>query len=537
MQDWLISKKRYWGLALPIFECSCGNFEVIGSKEELKERAVEGWEEFEGNSPHRPWVDKVKIKCSKCKKIISRISDVGNPWLDAGIVPFSTMGYFQDKKYWKTWFPADFICESFPGQFKNWFYSLIVMSTVLEKTNPTKTIFGYALVRDEKGEEMHKSKGNAIWFDEVVEKIGADPMRWMYVKQSPVLNLLFGYNAAKEIKRKLLTLWNSFIFFKTYTGEEKFLQDKAFPKTNREQDVPYIGRRTARYNILDKWILSRLNNLIDKITKNLDEYNSAAASAAIEEFFIEDLSLWYIRRSRSRFQKPKDEEEKKEAVSTLYYVLLGLIKIIAPIMPFLSEEIYQELKTEDMPESVHLCDWPKTEKKLIDLELEEKMKQVRKIVALSLAERAQIGIKVRQPIASIKIKDKKFKIKNNEELLGLVKEEVNVKEIVFDERLEKEIELNTEITQELRKEGEKREILRNIKDLRKKLGLSPQYIVSGITSTVSIVPLYMPEEEFKKETGAKEFIKVETENEMTDVDVKKEIELEGEKHYIGIKKN
>ncbi len=435
---------------------------------------------------------------------------------------FQPWDIFSDKKYWKKWFPADFICESFPGQFKNWFYSLIVMSTVLEKTNPTKTIFGYALVRDEKGEEMHKSKGNAIWFDEAVEKIGADPMRWMYVKQNPVLNLLFGYNAAKETKRKLLTLWNSFIFFKTYMGEEKFLKDKNFPKTN---------------NILDKWIISRLNNLIDKITKNLDEYNSAAASAAIEEFFIEDLSLWYIRRSRSRFQKPKNEEEKKEAVCTLYYVLLNLIKIIAPIMPFLAEEIYQELKTENMPESVHLCDWPKAEKKLINQELEEKMKQVREIVALSLAERAQTGIKVRQPLASIKIKDKKFKIKNNEELLDLVKEEVNVKEIVFDEKLEKEIELNTEITPELRKEGEKREILRNIKDLRKKLGLSPQYMVSGITSTVSIVPLYMPEEEFKKETGAKEFIKVETENEMTDVDVKKEIELEGKKHYIGIKKN
>ncbi|MBU4204723.1 class I tRNA ligase family protein, partial [Patescibacteria group bacterium] len=164
MHDWLISKKRYWGLALPIFECQCGNFEVVGSKEELKKLAVAGWEKFEGHSPHRPWIDEVKIKCSKCGELVSRISDVGNPWLDAGIVPFSTMGYYQNRDYWKKWFPIELVCESFPGQFKNWFYSIIVMSVVLENISPVKTIFGYASVRDEKGEEMHKSKGNAIWF-------------------------------------------------------------------------------------------------------------------------------------------------------------------------------------------------------------------------------------------------------------------------------------------------------------------------------------------------------------------------------------
>ena len=251
MQDWLISKKRYWGLALPIFECECGNFEVIGSKEELKKRAVEGWNEFEGQSPHRPWVDKVKIKCSKCGQLVSRILDVGNPWLDAGIVPFSTLKYFSDKKYWQQWFPAEFICESFPGQFKNWFYSLIVMSTVLENQNPAKTIFGFALVRDEKGEEMHKSKGNAIEFKEAAEKIGADVMRWMYVKQNPAYNLNFGFKPAEEIKRKLLTLWNSFLFFQTYADKESLINKAVQPKSK---------------NILDRWIISRLNYLIEEAT-------------------------------------------------------------------------------------------------------------------------------------------------------------------------------------------------------------------------------------------------------------------------------
>ncbi len=389
MQDWLISKKRYWGLALPIFECSCGHFEVIGSKEELKQRAVDGWGKFEGHSPHRPWVDEVKIKCQKCGKLISRIPDVGNPWLDAGIVAFSTMGYFNNKNYWKSWFPADLICESFPGQFKNWFYSLIVMSTVLEKTNPTKTIFGYASVRDEKGEEMHKSKGNAIWFDEAVEKIGAEPMRWMYARQNPVYNLLFGYKAAEEIKRKLLTLYNSIEFFTTYVSPEEY------PKRENVIEIKHS---------LDLWILSRLNNLVEQVTKNLDNYNVMSATLAIEDFFINDLSLWYIRRSRKRFQRPKNQEERKEALQTLYCVIMNLLNLIAPIMPFFAEENYQKFRKDGMPESIHLVSWPETNRKFIRKDLEKKMQKVREIVALALAERAKATIKVRQPLSNLKVK-------------------------------------------------------------------------------------------------------------------------------------
>jgi isoleucyl-tRNA synthetase len=355
MGDWLISKKRYWGLTLPIFECEkCGNFEVIGSKQELQKRVAEGWEKFEGHSPHKPWLDAVKIKCSKCGEIVSRIKDVGNPWLDAGIVPFSTMGYFEDKKSWKTWFPADFICESFPGQFKNWFYAIIVMSAVLENKAPTKTIFGYASVRDENDEEMHKSKGNAIWFDEAVEKIGAETMRWMYVKQNPVLNLRFGWNAAEETKRKLMTLFNTFSFFHIYVKKEEFPEIKDALKTK---------------NILDKWIISRFNSLLKRISENLDKYNFDKASIDIENFFIEDLSLWYLRRSRDRFHE--GAESREQAIETFYYILLNLTKIISPVLPFLSEEFYQALKTEKIAESVHLCDWPEIKRNLIDEKLEK----------------------------------------------------------------------------------------------------------------------------------------------------------------------
>ena len=476
MQDWLISKKRYWGLALPIFECECGNFEVIGSKQELKKRAVFGWDKFEPHSPHRPWVDNIKIKCSKCGKQISRIPDVGNPWLDAGIVPFSTME--------KEWFPAELVCESSPGQFKNWFYALIVMSTVLKNTNPMKTVFGFALVKDEKGEEMHKSKGNTVWFDDAVEKIGADLMRWMYSRQNPVNDLKFGYKGAEEIKRKLLILYNVYSFFNIYASKKE-VQDSD--------------------NILDKWILSKFNNLVKKITKNLDEYNPSRAILAIENFFIEDLSLWYVRRSRKRFRQGE--------TSTFYYILLNLSKLIAPVMPFFAEEMYNRLKTGDMPESVHLCDWPKSGK--TDNKLEEKMIQVRDIVTLALAQRAEKGIKVRQPLAKLTIKNK-----IERELLELIKDEVNVKKITFGKKLK----LDTKITKELEKEGEYREMVRNVNKIRKEMGLTPKDLVA-IDSTFDVINA----EDFKKEVVAKEFnVKKEVPG--------KEIKINNQTHYILIKK-
>ena len=420
---------------------------------------------------HRPYVDEIKINCSKCGKKVSRILDVGNPWLDAGIVPYSTIGYFDEhvklpngsnvpgKKFWRKWFPAELVCESFPGQFKNWFYSLIVMSTVLENIIPMKTVFGYASVRDEKGEEMHKSKGNAIWFDEAAEKIGVDVMRFMYIKQNPADNLKFGYGTAKESERKIMNLWNSFMFFKTYASHKL--------TSSKLQDPS---------SLLDLWILSRLNNLIEKVTKNLDKYNPAPASRAVEEFFIQDLSLWHIRRSRGRLQRPKSEKEKEDAEKTIYLVLLNLVKVIAPFLPFLSEEIYLFLKKDKMPESVHLCDWPQPSKKLIDLKLEEQMNLVRKIATNGLALRAAAGIKVRQPLSKLKIKNEKLKILGKE-LLDLIKDEINVKEIIFDGSIKNRIELDTKITPELKEEGIMRDLTRQIQEMRKDGGLTPKDFV------------------------------------------------------------
>ena len=476
MHDWLISKKRYWGLALPIYECECGEFEVIGSKEELKKRAKEGWDEFNGNSPHRPWVDAVKIKCKNCKKLVSRIKDVGSPWLDAGIVPFSTMKYFSNKAYWKKWFPIQVIAESFPGQFKNWFYSLLVMSAVLEDAEPVKTIFGYASVLDEKGEEMHKSKSNAVAFDEAVERIGADPMRWLYARHNPAENLNFGYAAAEEIKRKLLTLYNVYAFFSTYVKEKDFPKD--------------LEIRPA--NILDRWIVSKVDHLIGTVEFALEKYDIAKAVQNMEDFFINDLSLWYVRRSRKRFHE--ENPERKEVIATMYYVLLSIAKLIAPVMPFFAEAMYQSLRSNSKiknqnaklqtPESVHLCDWPEKEDQgQTDLDLEQKMDEVRNVVTLALAERSLNGIKVRQPLASLKIKNQKSNlparraqagIKDVPELLDLIKDEVNVKEIIFDDKIKSEIELDRHITPQLKEEGAVRDVIRQLQDLRKEQGLKPE---------------------------------------------------------------
>ncbi|MDD5606372.1 MAG: isoleucine--tRNA ligase [Candidatus Pacebacteria bacterium] len=438
MQDWLISKKRYWGLALPIFECSCGSFEVIGSKKELKERTISGWKE--NQSPHKPWLDEIKIECSKCKKLVSRIPDVGNPWLDAGIVPFSTMGYYENKKEWSKWFPVNLVCESFPGQFKNWFYSLIVMSFVLEKQKPVKTIFGYATVKDEKGNEMHKSAGNSICISEAIKKMGADPIRWAYTKQNPGLNLLFGYKKIQENQRKLMILENIFIFFKTYLNKEKI-------------------KSSNSKNTLDEWIISRLNNLILNVTEALEQYDAYSASLFLENFFINDLSLWYLRRSRKRIQ------QEESAGYVFYQVLLTLNKLIAPIIPFFAEYLYSFLKTENMSESIHLQDWPRVDKRKINKEIEEVMEKTRDLVTKAMSERAKLGIKTRQPLLELKIKENLLP-----EFQEILKQEVNVKRITID----KDFWLNPEITSELEQEGLIREIIRQIQSLRKKSNLKPE---------------------------------------------------------------
>jgi len=421
MHDWMISKKRYWGLALPIYECQdCGQVTVIGSREELKEKAMEGWDKFEGHSPHRPWVDNVQITCPRCGAKVSRIPDVGNPWLDAGIVPFSTLHYTTDRAYWEEWFPADFICESLPGQFRNWFYSLLAMSTVLENREPFKTILGYALVKDEKGQDMHKSAGNAIWFDEAAEKMGVDVMRWLYADHNPFTNLNFGYNIAQDYRKRLITLWNSYSFFATYAELDGFSPQK---------------HQVAEENLsdLDRWLMARLVQLIRLSREALDDYNVARVMKGVDDF-LEVLSNWYIRRSRRRFWKSDNDQDKWSAYQTLYKALKGLILILAPVVPFITEKIYQNLVRglePDAPESIHLAKFPQAEEEF-DEALLKKIDTIIEIVSVGRAARNKANLKVRQPLAQMWVKlPAEVTADDLADLTDQILEELNVKALDF----------------------------------------------------------------------------------------------------------
>nr|MBA3779879.1 class I tRNA ligase family protein [Chloroflexota bacterium] len=430
MHDWMISKKRYWGLALPIYDCaSCGTVEVIGGREELREKAIEGWERFEGHTPHRPWVDAVKIACAGCGVPVERIRDVGNPWLDAGIVPFSTLHYREDPEYWRTWFPADFITESFPGQFRNWFYSLLAMSTVLRREPPFKAIFGYALLFGEDGRPMHKSSGNAIEFNEAAERMGADVMRWMFARARPEDNILFGYHTADEARRELLVLWNVISFFATYARIAGWRPEG--------EGRGIIG---SPPNLLDRWILSRTASLASEVQVDLGAYAARAASLRIGSF-IEELSTWYLRRSRRRFSRNDDTVERSAAFGTLHRVLALLARILAPILPFLADTIHRELvlaADPNAPESVHLTRWPDSEIGAShDPELEAAMTAIVRAVELGRTVRSRENLKLRQPLARLSLALPGAALRavgrgpDRGAFLGLLAEELNVHEVVL----------------------------------------------------------------------------------------------------------
>ena len=471
MHDWLISKKnRYWGLSLPIWECECGHFEVIGGKEELKERAVEGWEQFQGHSPHKPFIDKVKIKCSKCGKLASRVEPVGNPWLDAGIVPFSTLvdkesgkpSYTLDRKYFKKWFPADFITESFPGQFKNWFYSLIAMSTVLEDQEPFKNVLGFATVLAENGKEMHKSDGTAIEFNQAADQIGVDVMRWFYAKQNPERNLLFGYKTADEVKRQFhMFLWNSYRFFVNYVALENWQ-----PKDEFKNNL----------TTLDKWILTRLDQVILTVTSGLDKFNAYSGAKSIEEF-VNDLSTWYIRRSRNRVGPGAlNKEDKNTCYQTLFTVLETLSRLLMPYTPFLADTIFTNLTGE---ESVNLANWPKKPKAGdINKKLLDQMVLVRKICEQGHAQRKSHEIAVKQPLKSLTVKiNDSLSLEDNPDLLQLIKEELNIENVIFEKATDLSVELDTQLTPDLIKKRQARETIRLIQQARKEAGCKLDQVV------------------------------------------------------------
>ncbi len=403
MHDWMISKKRFWGLALPIWVCEdCHHYEVIGDEKELQVRAVSGWDTFAGHTPHRPFVDAVKLECPQCKaagksSTMNRILDVGNPWLDAGIVPFSTLQYRANPDYWRSWYPANWISESFPGQFRNWFYSLLAMGTVMSNEPPFLQNFGYGTLLAEDGRPMHKSWGNSIEFNEAADKMGVDVMRWLYCNHKPENDLLFGFNRGDETRRQfLIPLWNVYSFMTTYANLDGWMpQNGAFDPQHPEGATPQSD------NLLDRWVLARLNQIIPQVSESMQGSDPLNATIAINAF-LDDLSNWYVRRSRRRYWKSEHDADKNTAYATLYHVLVKFARILAPFTPFVTEAIYQNLVRSAYPqayESVHHTAWPRYDAAAVDQDLLEQMELARQVASLGLGARNSAGLKVRQPLA------------------------------------------------------------------------------------------------------------------------------------------
>jgi len=430
MHDWMISKKRYWGLALPIWVCeNCDHFHVVGDDEELEERAIEGYESLQGHTPHRPYIDEVVIACDKCGSRMTRVPDVGNPWLDAGIVPFSTLSYRVDPEFWEKWYPAHWISESFPGQFRNWFYSLLAMGTVLDNSPPFLENFSYASLHAEDGREMHKSWGNSIEFNEAADKMGVDVMRWLYCAHKPENNLLFGYERAEETRRRfIIPYWNVYSFFTTYAEIDGWAPDPE----NFEKDTPE-GATPKSENPLDRWILGRLNQTVEQVYKEFENSNAYNATL-IFETMLDDLSNWYVRRSRRRYWKTETDQDKNTAYATLWHGLVKMSRTLAPVIPFLTEDIYQNLVRSVFPdarESIHHTSWPEADTQAIDQKLIDQMKLARETASQGLSARSNAGIKVRQPLSQVLVHVKEGRAELDNELIEIVQDELNVKDLVF----------------------------------------------------------------------------------------------------------
>lgn len=414
LNDWAISRKRYWGTPLPLWTCECGHQEMIGSREELVEKAIEKIDTT--IDLHKPYVDDVHIKCPKCGKTMNRTPDVIDCWFDSGAMPFAQYHYpFENKDLWESQYPADFIAEGI-DQTRGWFYSLLVLGVFVTGKSPYKRVLVNELLLDKNGQKMHKSRGNAIEPFSIMKEYGADTVRWYLPYVSPTWTpIKFDEEGLKEVHSKFFNpLKNSYNFFAIYANADS-INDINTCK------VDYKDREE-----IDKWLLSKYNNLVKNAEEGYEEYDLNKVVKLVTEFVSEDLSNWYIRRNRKRFWESEMTTSKKSVYITTYEVLEGLSKIIAPIASFTAEEIYTKLTGK---ESVHLADFPVCNNDLIDKKIEEKMDLVRDLISIGRNVREENKIKVRQPISEILLDKRNEKIIDN--LTDLIKEELNVKEVVF----------------------------------------------------------------------------------------------------------
>lgn len=429
MGNWAISRKRFYGLPLPIYPCDdCGEITVVGSREELKKLAVDPKKVDELPDLHRPWIDEIEIVCPHCGKHVKRITEVGDCWLDAGIVAFSTLKYFTDKEYWKQYFPAEWVTEM-KEQIRLWFYSLLFMSVVLEERAPYESVLTYNAVIKEDGSKFSKS-GYMIKFDEAAEKIGADPIRYLYASAQLNNDVRFGFNLGDESRRKLLNFWNIYVFFNTYAIlDMPNLKDYKLNMSKLEKS--------------DKWLLARLNKFLSIAKTLMDNYQ---APDLVKEFevLVDDISNFYVRVNRKRFWKIGEDEDKLQVYYLLYTAIKKMTQVIAPIIPFMTEEIWQNMVRSFEPneaKSVHLSDYPTPVAEYEDEEILKEVEEMRKVIGLGLMLRNEKQLKVRQPLNKLYVSSEKDIENSIKDFENIIKEELNIKNI---ELLKDEAVLNDE---------------------------------------------------------------------------------------------
>ena len=416
VQDWGLSRNRYWGTPLPVWQCECGHQDCIGSIEELKEKADNCPDDIE---LHRPYIDAVTIKCPKCGKEMHRVPEVIDCWFDSGSMPFAQHHYpFENKEIFEKQFPAQFISEAV-DQTRGWFYSLLAISTLLFNKAPYENVIVLGLVQDENGQKMSKSKGNAVDPFDALQTYGADAIRWyFYTSSAPWLPSRFAGKTVVEGQRKFMgTLWNTYAFFVLYANIDNF-------------DATKYSLEYDKLAVMDKWLLSRLESIVKAVDDNLANYRIPEAAKALQSF-VDDMSNWYVRRSRERFWAKGMEQDKINAYMTLYTALVTVAKAAAPMIPFMTEDIYQNLvKSIDAsaPESIHLCDFPEVHENWIDPKMEEDMADLLEIVVMGRAARNTANIKNRQPIGTMYVKSE-FQL--SEFYKEIIEDELNVKEVVF----------------------------------------------------------------------------------------------------------
>ena len=422
VQDWDISRNRYWGTPLNIWQCECGHMESVGSRQDLYEKS--GDERAKTIELHRPYIDEITIKCPKCGKQMHRVPEVIDCWFDSGAMPFAQHHYpFENKDLFEQQFPADFISEAV-DQTRGWFYSLLAESTLLFNKAPYKNVIVLGHVQDENGQKMSKSKGNAVDPFDALNKYGADAIRWyFYINSAPWLPNRFHGKAVVEGQRKFMsTLWNTYAFFVLYANIDNF-------------DATKYTLNYDKLPVMDKWLLSKLNTMVKTVDADLDSYKIPEAARALQEF-VDDMSNWYVRRSRERFWAKGMEQDKINAYMTLYTALVTVAKAAAPMIPFMTEDIYQNLVRSidaDAPESIHLCDYPEVNEAWIDKDLEANMEELLEIVVLGRACRNTANIKNRQPIGTMYVKAEKAMDKFYTDIIA---DELNVKEVKFADDVE-----------------------------------------------------------------------------------------------------